>query len=61
MAGNHRRLRKDVPPRGALPERLSFPKTFPPGDSQNHSTTLEGRQLFSAYGILATLSKSFSA
>jgi hypothetical protein len=40
---------------------LSFPRTFPPGVSQNLSTTpLRGRRPFSAYGILSTLSKSFS-
>ena len=32
-----------------------------PRASQNHSSTLEGRPPFSAYGILSTLSKSFSA
>jgi hypothetical protein len=40
---------------------MSFPKSFPPGVSQNHSPTREGRRSFSAYGMVTTLSKSFSA
>ena len=38
---------------------LSFPKTFPPGVSQNLSATPEGRQWFSAYTILSAPSKPF--
>ena len=38
---------------------VSFPESFPPGDSQNLSTTPEGRRSFSTYGIVSAPSKAF--